>query len=316
MARKIRVSGFSGRPVSTDYEDGMENAVNKMVEHWERQLNFVLSGKPDLIVLPECCDRFYNFNFEQNLEYYAYRGDKIFHFFSKKARENNCYIAYAAIWPADDGKNRNSVIMIDRKGRFAGIYNKYNMTVSEPDHTNGLCGNKAVIFECDFGRVGAVICFDLNFRDILDLYKEQKPDVMIFSSAYHGSFMQNYWAYELRSYLVSSIGFNCEAGVINPVGTRIASTSNYTPGFVQEINLDYLVAHLDYNYQEAFDAKKKYGPGFSIYDPGYLGAFLLSSEMEDVTMPEIAREFSLEPIDDYFARSLKSAAAHRENHFV
>lgn len=312
MARNVKVAGFTGKTITTPYEGGMENAVNKMIAHWDKELGYVLSDKPDLIVLPECCDRFYNFTKPQNLEYYAYRGERIFDFFAEKAKKNNCYIAYSAVWPAKDGKNRNSVVMINRKGQIEGIYNKYNMTINEPDNIKGLCGDKAVIFNCDFGRVGAIICFDLNFRDILNLYKQKNPEIMIFASAYHGAFMQNYWAYELRSYLVSSVGYGCEAGIINPVGMRIASTSNYTSSFVKEINLDYLVAHLDYNYEEVFEAKKKYGSGFSIFEPKYLGAFLLSSEMDDVTMPQIAKEFSLESIDSYFQRSMESAKRHRE----
>ena len=312
MSRKIRVSTLSGELLFIPYEEGMEEAVTNMIHYWERRFSKVLHDKPDLIVLPECCERYGNFNSKQQLEYYNYRGNRILEYFSDVAKANNCYIAYSTIMCAEDGRNRNSVIMIDRQGKVMGRYHKHNLVIGEAEAIDGLCGKDAVIFDCDFGRVGAVICFDFNFEEIRNLYKEEKPDLMIFSSLYHGSFMQNFWAYELRSWLVTSIGLNNYSSVINPVGTKIAETSNYRNWLTQEINLDCFVAHLDLNWDKVEKAKHKYGAGLSVHEPGHLGAMLLTSEIEDIVIDEIAKEFGIEHIDEYFARSIKYANENRE----
>lgn len=313
MARKIKVSTLGGERTYAKFDNGLEQAVLKQMEYWGNRLEDVLPDNPDLIVLPECCDRFTNFTTEQNKEYYIYRGNRMLDFFASVAKENKCYIAYSSILPDEDGINRNSVIMIGRNGEITGRYNKHYLVTGEVERIEGLCGKDAVIFDCDFGRVGAVICFDLNFDGILELYKRERPDLLIFSSAYHGGFMQQYWAYQLRCWLVSAIGCRWPSWFVNPVGTIIGKTSNYTLSQTEEINLDYFVAYYDDNWDKLKKAKDKYKDAFKIYDPDMIGAVLLTSEKEGVSVKEIVEEFDIEYIDDYFERSIRCADEHRES---
>ena len=51
----------------------------------------------------------------------------------------------------------------------------------------------------------------------------------------------------------------------------------------------------------------KYGPKVKMIDPGRLGAVLIASEHETVSIDEMIDEFEIERLNDYFARSL----AHR-----
>lgn len=312
MARKVRIATMSGEVLSFPYEQGLDNAVENIISYWGKKLSMVWSDEPDLVVLPECCDRYLNLTIEQRMEYYEVRGSRVLDYFAGEAKKHNCYIAYSAIFPGDDGINRNSVIMIDRKGEVIGRYDKVFPVVGECEANNGLPGNEAVVFECDFGRVGAAICFDLNFDSLREMYKEKKPELMIFSSAYHGGLMQNYWAYDLRCWFVSAVGCGNPSTVVNPIGVKVAETSNYSTWLTKEINLDYFVGHLDFNIEKAYAAKEKYKTGFDIFDPGYIGSFLLSSEMDDVTALEIAEEFDFETLDGYFERNIKYAEERRK----
>lgn len=304
MARRIKVSTIGAQNMTNRFEDGLEKAVEEMLSHWKDEFSNVLCDKPDLIVVPECCDRYVNYTNEQRLQYYEYRADRILSYFSETARKNSCYITYSSIWPGGDGKNRNSLIMLDRKGEIVGIYDKFHLVPYEISGINGYCGDRAVLFECDFGKVGAVICFDLNFEKIRKLYMQKKMDLMLFSSMYHGSFMQNLWAYDLRCYFVSAVA-NLECSVINPVGKKIAATTNYTSYLTQSINLDCEVVHLDENQCKLKAAKEKYGSKISVFDPGYLGAVLLTSETDEFTVGEIVEEFHIKRIDDYFTHCLE-----------
>ena len=109
------------------------------------------------------------------------------------AREHKCYIAYSAARQVEDGSWRNSTQMIDRNGAIVGIYNKNHVVIEETTVSGILCGKEAPVFECDFGTVACVICFDLNFDELRLKYGAVQPDIILFSSMYHGGLMQQYW---------------------------------------------------------------------------------------------------------------------------
>jgi 1-phosphofructokinase family hexose kinase len=208
MARYVKVSSVSvkdGVNYSGDPSRDLKLETDRMIDSWNRLLSRVLPEKPDLIVLPEACDRYHNYPLSRRLEYYEVRGDRLLRFFKEKAYENSCYIAYSAVRKLEDGTYRNTTQLIDRKGEIAGLYNKNHPTIGETEDGKILPGKDARVIPCDFGKVACAICFDLNFDPLWEKYKPQKPDIVLFSSAYHGGLMQNYRAYQLRSYFIGSI---------------------------------------------------------------------------------------------------------------
>jgi len=110
---------------------------------------------------------------------------------------------------------------------------------------------------------------------------------------YHGGLMQNYWAYACRAYFVVSL-WNAPSQILSPVGHPIVTTTNYLDHVTATINLDNRLAHFDGN-QKAFAAMKaKYGRGVRIFDPGYLGVVMITSEADDVTAGDLVAEFGIE----------------------
>ena len=73
-----------------------EQLIERMMALWRAEIDAVLPEKPDLILLPEVCDRYANLSAEQNRAYYDARGDRMRDFFAGVARENGCCIAYSA----------------------------------------------------------------------------------------------------------------------------------------------------------------------------------------------------------------------------
>ena len=308
MANYVKISSVGPQPFSIETGFDYQKAVKKMMRHWKNEIEQVLPDKPDLIVLPEACDRPPNYSMKKRLEYYKERNNQILEFFCETAEKNHCYIAYSAAREVDDGTYRNSTCIINRDGKVAGTYNKNHPVIEETTEGGILCGKEAPIIECDFGRVAAAICFDLNFEELRLKYAKAKPDIILFSSMYHGGLMQNYWAYSCRSHFVG-----CIAGlpntIISPVGEVIASSTNYYDFITANINIDCTVAHLDHNWDRFKAMKKKYGAKVKMMDPGYLGAVLISSETKDFTVMDMVREFEIELLDVYMDRSL----AHRNN---
>ena len=303
---QVRIATLGPRSLSVDAKADPQSIVSQVIAHWRREFSQVLPDRPDLIVVPEACDRVGGLSRERLLEYYRVRKDQVRDFFAKVAAENRCYVVYSAAREMPDGTWRNSSTLIDRQGRVMGVYHKNHVVIEETTESGILCGRQAPVFDCDFGRVALAICFDLNFDELRLKYIQARPDLIVFSSMYHGGLMQAYWAYSCRAHFVGAVsGLPCE--IRNPLGEVVASSTNYFDFVVADVNLDCRLAHLDYNWSRLRDLKAKYGPKVTIHDPGFLGSVLISSEDAAVSVDEMIAEFHIELLDDYMARAL----AHR-----
>ena len=307
MANYVKISTLGPR-LLTENPGTSQAAVDHVIEFWKGELNQVLPDHPDLIVVPEACDRYTAHSLEERLAYYRVRGNRVRDFFADTARKHRCHIAYSAAREMPDGTWRNSTQLIGRDGQVLGIYNKNHVVITENTEGGILYGRDAPIIECDFGRVACAICFDLNFDELRLKYVQAKPDLILFSSMYHGGLMQTYWAYSCRAHLVTAVARSPSA-IISPVGRVLASTTNYFDFVTATVNLDCKVVHLDFNWDKLKAMKEKYGPKVSVFDPGYLDPVLIASETEERTSEDLVEEFEIELLDDYFARSL----AHRHD---
>jgi len=287
-----------------------QEAVDRMIQHWRQKFELVLPDRPDLIVVPECCDRYEQHGSQEAREYCEARGGRVLDAFADVAGTHRCYLTYPAARLLADGTWRNSIQIIDRSGQVVGTYDKHHPLVSELED-GAVAGGKPSLIECDFGRVACAICFDLNFDALRLHYARLKPDLVVFCSVYHGGLMQQYWAYSCRAHLVSAVS-GLPGHVISPVGRVLASTTNYHDFVTVGVNLDCCVVHLDCNSDALRNLKRAYGEKVTIFDPGLLGSVLVTSEAEDKTACEMLGEFGVEQVDDYFARSLAEQAARAE----
>lgn len=304
MSRYVKISTLGPPPFSTGISKDYKSVINEMKKHWTKQIDQVIYERPDLIILPEFCDMPEDLSAKGKLEYYRERKDQILDFFRIKARENGCNIAYSAVSEMEDGTFRDLTQIIDRNGNIQGIYSKNHPTIREIDDGEILSGKNASVIECDFGRVACIICFDLNFDELRSRYKKLKPELIIFSSMYHGGLMSKYWAYYCRSYFAGAIA-GLQNYIISPVGDMIAASTNYFEYLTHTINLDYKVIWIGMNREKIKNMKRKYGPKIKITDPGYLGSVLVTSESDDISINDVLDEFQIEDVDQYFERSLE-----------
>lgn len=303
-AKYVTVATIGNQVPAVDKNSSPQKVVDQVIEFWGKELKQVLPDKPDLIVLPEYCDFPRSFPKEVRDEYLDVRKDQILNFFASQAKANQCYIAFGMRHQTEDGSWRNSCIVVNREGNVAGIYNKNFPTIG--DIKGGVkAGSSTPLIQCDFGTIGAAICFDLNFDELRRTYAELKPDIIVFPSMYHGGLVQNYWAYSCQSFLVGSMAFrDIPSEIRNPLGEVISST-NYFDFAVAKINLDSRLVHLDFNWEKLTRLKTKYGNNVIIKDPGKVGAVLLTSEDPKITVDQMIKEFDIELLDDYLNRSRK-----------
>lgn len=294
--RNVTVATIGNVPPSFQSENKQE-MVNHVISFWEKELKQVYPDKPDLIVLPEFCD----FSGEGE-EYLKVRKNQVLDYLSSAAKANHCYIAFGTKREDKDGLWRNSCVIIDRNGEIAGIYNKNFPTIGEMESGIKAC-NDAPVIQCDFGRVAVVICYDLNFDELRLRYAREKPDLIIFSSMYHGGIAQNMWAYTCRAHFVGSVYRQTPSQIRNPMGEVVASSTNYFDFAVARINLDCALVHLDYNWEKLTALKEKYGTSVSISDPGELASVLVTSNDSKTTVDQMLRESGIERLDDYLNRA-------------
>ncbi|MEN8230128.1 MAG: carbon-nitrogen hydrolase family protein [Bacteroidota bacterium] len=299
----VKIATIGGVPPHLDLTQEPQKLVEQMIAFWEGELAQVLPDKPDLIVLPEACDRPSGMTTEVQLQYFKVRGNQVMEYFASVAKNNHCYIAFGMKHQLEDGSWRNSCILLDREGNTNGIYNKNFPTIGEME-AGIKAGKEAPLFQCDFGSVACAICFDLNFDELRIRYAAQRPDIIVFPSMYHGGLVQANWAYSCRSYFVSSIAIvSLRSEIRNPMGDVVATSTNYFDYTVSTINLDYCLAHLDYNWSKLEELKKKYGPEVTIHDPGEIGSVMITSESDQVSAKEMAKEFEITLLDDYLEDS-------------
>ena len=220
--------------------------------------------------------------------------------FMNSAHKLKTHIA-APIKLSENNKVYNSTVYISPEGEILGRYSKIYLTEYEVEE--GLSrGDAPVVVDTSIGRIGGVICFDLNFPELRHEYIKLKPDILTFSSLYHGSFVQQVWAYECRSFFISALQMH-GAGIIDPLGSIIKLTDCYNCVAIAEINLDRVIVHLDYNMAKFPDIIRKYKNEVKIEVPANLGAAIIYSDSDKRTANDIAEEFELILLDDYLNRN-------------
>ena len=298
----VKIATIGAHSPTLDTTLTYQQKVDAMKDFLEWQVGQVLPDKPDLIVLPEACDRPWALTTDQQYKYYEVRGNQILDFLADIARNNKCYIAFGMKRLDKNNLWRNSCIMLDRNGKIAGIYDKNFPT---PDEMKKVTPSDEVkLIQTDFGTVGCAICFDLNFDELRERYAELNPDLIVYMGMYHGGLVQGEWAYSCRSYFVGSVGIsNLLSQIRNPFGEVVASSTNHFDYTVATVNLDCELAHLDHNKVQLKELKKKYGEKVNIYDPGEVAVIMITSEADNISAEDMVKEFNIEPVDHYFNRT-------------
>lgn len=291
MARWARVCSisFSGQG---NREVNLQTAL-KLVEQ-------ALWDKPDLVVLPETftglgmSERDW-FNTAEPLD-----GETVSRL-RTIARQHRVYIACPILLKHRSAVH-NAVILLDRKGEVAGTYTKMFPTLGELS-LGVTPGAEATVIETDFGRVGFAICFDLNFREVADDLHAKRAELVCFSSMYPGGMQIQHWALEYHWWFLSAIG-SPQGILVDPLGRiRRRAQPGYQPIVSADVNLDCLVAHLDYNHDKLLKIKQEYGREVDADILQEEARFLLTCHRTDTTALEIARRYDLLLWDDYFRRA-------------
>ena len=142
-------------------------------------------GQLDLVVLPEfaVCREEGRTAAERAVELDGPVADAL----GGKAREHHTWIVAPMTLrePAEKGRLSNAAVLLNRDGRVAGIFRKVH-PVADPDDTfeGGVTpGNAYPVFNCDFGRLGILICWDMSYNEAWDALAAGGAEIVALPSA-------------------------------------------------------------------------------------------------------------------------------------
>ncbi|MFH0963602.1 MAG: carbon-nitrogen hydrolase family protein, partial [Planctomycetota bacterium] len=122
----------------------------------------------------------------------------------------------------ENDRRYNSLLLFNRSGRLIADYHKMFPTIWELE--KGISpGTGPLVLDTPFGRLGFALCYDLNFAELRLAYRDLHPELILFASAFRGGLQTNSWAYETRSYFLSSV-IDPKSVIVNPLGRTIADT--------------------------------------------------------------------------------------------
>jgi predicted amidohydrolase len=235
--------------------------------------------------------------------------------FARKARQAGCYVV-CPLHTRDQnhGSVHNSAVLLDRRGQVAGLYHKRCPVTSAADYTRfegGVTPGGAEtaapppVFDLDFGRVGIQICFDIGFPENWRALAERGTRLVLWPSAYEGGFPLRVYAYQHHYWVVSSTRTG-RSRVVDPCGQILGETGDAAaapPVLVRDINLDYVVAHLDWNMAIPDRIRARYGERVEVrqWDPGS-AHFVVEPRDPSLTCARLQEEFGFESTAQYHER--------------
>ncbi len=143
-------------------------------------------------------------------------------FLGKLARKNHAYIV-AGLVEKDGATFYNTAVLIGRNGEVEGRYRKVSLPREEIE--GGLTpGVDFPVFDTDFGRVGILICWDIQFPEGARRLAEQGAEIILLPIWGGIDALFPARAIENQVYLVTS-SFDSPSGIWNLEGKPVAQTT-------------------------------------------------------------------------------------------
>ena len=222
--------------------------------------------------------------------------------FSRKAREHQCYIVVPMYLLEERPRRQvsNVGVLFDRGGAVAGIYRKLHPAVSAATGSmeGGITpGKEAPVFDCDFGRLGMQICFDIYFDYGWSELARKGADLVVWPSQTPQTAQPAFRALQHRYYIVSSTWRN-NASIFEPTGRIISQLKPPGQVLVQELDLSYAILPWSSKLQKGEALRKKYGDtvGFRYYEDEDCGLFW--SNDPKVTIRQMIQSIGLVEMED------------------
>jgi predicted amidohydrolase len=151
------------------------------------------------------------------------------------ARKLQSYIV-AGVYERVGALVYNTAVLVDRQGRLAGTYRKTHLPYEEVE--GGISpGDSYPVFTTDFGKVGILICWDIQFPEPARAMALKGAEMILVPIWGGSDVLARARAMENHVFLVTS-SYDMRTFIVDPAGTVLAEANAGAPVAVAEINLD------------------------------------------------------------------------------
>ena len=275
------------------------------------RMEAVAPFEPDVICLPETC-------VFANLQSKSPRiadvaetpPGKISEPFAEFARRHQCYVV-CPIYTREGDRFYNAAVILDRKGAVLGEYRKMHPTRGEMDQGISPGSLEPPVFETDFGKIGAQICFDIEWADGWTKLREAGAEIVFWPSAFAGGKQVNARAWQNRYNIVSST-WKDTSKICDVAGEEVARTDRWHRTICGPLNLERAFLHTWPYVQRFSDILAKYGRKLRIHTYAEEEWSILESRSPDLRIADVLEEFELLTYDQHIAAADTRQCACRE----
>jgi predicted amidohydrolase len=228
--------------------------------------------------------------------------------FGALARRHKTYLVVPLDLVEESASGRlysNAAVLLDRHGTVVGSYRKFHpvAVLGRDDLEQGITpGREFPVFDCDFGKLGIQICWDIVFDDGWQALADKGAELVVWPSQSPATARPAAKSAQHRYFLVSSCWRN-NSTIYEPTGLVAARVE--TPGkvLVHQLDLSYALLGWSARLRDGKAFSDKYGERVSYhYEPREdLGMFW--SNDPSSTIGAMVQALGLEEIDAQIARN-------------
>ena len=258
-------------------------------------------GVLDLVVLPEdaVCGGRNGTAAERSVPLHG----PVLEIMGEKAREYATYLI-VPLFLAEGNTYSNAAVLLDRTGGVVGTYRKVHPVAARGSKTleGGVTpGNDHPVFDCDFGKLGIQICFDMRFDDGWETLAQKGAELVAWPTQSPQTVLPAARAQKHAYYLVSSTWRN-NTTLFEPTGMVAAQTED-DPILVHQIDLSYAILHWQSELRHGDLVSETFGPRAGYHYSEREDTGLFWSNDPDTSIGKMIRDLNLETEADLLARN-------------
>ncbi len=224
--RVVRALTIYHRPRGT-------KSAAESVDQFCRLIETAAGQKPDVVCLPE------GITVVGNGKSYAEVSEPIPGPTTRKlgalAKGLSCYLV-AGIYERAGSAVYNTAVLLGRDGEVAGVYRKTHLPREEVE--GGITpGDSYPVFTTDFGKVGLMICWDLQFPEPARALALQGAELILLPIWGGSEVLARARAIENHVFLVTS-SYDMKTFIVDPTGGVLAEATKDDPVALADLHLD------------------------------------------------------------------------------
>lgn len=226
--------------------------------------------------------------------------------FAEKARQHGMYVV-AGMCEVRGNTRINTSVLFGRQGEIVGQYDKIHPTLGELEAgTVPGVYTDVPVFETDFGKLGMLICFDVDYPDEWARIGEAGAELVVFPSMCDGGLRLRAYAW-LNNYLVVSSVSGGRSRIINKLGEEVAASGLGVHVAHSTVDLEAEVFHYDMQYQQIRQMQTDFGNRVTIVGTRDDGVFMVESNDDAWPISRMKSVYGLENWQEYHDRSVREA---------